>query len=97
MNNCLTRQLLNSEVSGCLVEKPECGYAYPLGFSFLCRHPEHEKFDALATGVLTRNEIDELYDELRQKRRDTFLANQEEDVRRNLRSQADFFEAADAA
>jgi hypothetical protein len=91
MNTCFTRQLLNSEVSGCLVEKPECGYAYQLGFSYLCRHPQHIKFNALDAGVLTRGEIDELYDELRQKRGDEFLAKQGEYVRIQLHIQSGFF------
>jgi hypothetical protein len=91
MNTCLTRQLLNSEVSGCLVEKPECGYASQLGFSYLCRHPEHRKFNALEFGALTRDEINALYEELRQKRRDEFLLKQEEYVRIQFSHQSGFF------
>jgi hypothetical protein len=91
MKTCLTRQLLNSEVSGCLVEKPQCAYAFQLGYSYLCRHPEHRTFNALESGALTRGEIDELYDELRQKRGDEFLAKQEKNVRIQLHLQSGFF------
>lgn len=91
MNSCLTRQLLNSEVSGCLLENPECGYACQLGFSFLCRHPDHSKFNALVAGLLTKDEVDEIYEQLRQKRRHTFLMNQEQAVRNYLCRQTDFF------
>lgn len=84
MKRCLTRQLLYAEVSGCLVEKPECGYAYKLGYSFLCRHPEHAAFNAFDTRILTKQEMDELYGELRQKRRDEFMVHQVEAVRKSL-------------
>ncbi|OGU16838.1 MAG: hypothetical protein A2076_00305 [Geobacteraceae bacterium GWC2_53_11] len=91
MGKCLTRQLLHSEISGCLVEKPECGHAYRLGFSYLCRHPDHTRFNALAAGILSKNEMHELYDELRQKRRDEFLAALDENGRCYFRIPDGFF------
>lgn len=93
MEKCLTRQLLNSEVSGCLVKKPECGHAYRLGFSYLCRHPDHTRFNALAAGILSKTEMHELYDELRQRRRDEFLAHQDESVRSSFCTQAVIFKS----
>lgn len=91
MKKCLTRQLLHAEVSGCLVEKPDCDYAYKLGFSFLCRHPDHSTFNAFAARILTKNEIDELYGELRQKRRDEFMVHQDETVRAFVSLTSGFF------
>jgi hypothetical protein len=90
MKTCLTRKLLNSEVSGCLVEKPECGNAIPFGFSYLCGHPDHAKFRADISGSLTIDEINGLYDALRQKRRDEFMSNLD-DPGRELFCRTDFF------
>lgn len=76
MENCLTNPMLLKKVSGCLVEKPKCGFAHKFGFSFVCRHPEHAKFHAHKTGALTAEEALERYNTLRQKRRDEFVASQ---------------------
>jgi hypothetical protein len=81
MRTCLTQLLLYSEVSGCLLENPSCGHADKFGFSYLCRHPDHAKFNAVASGVLSKNESEELYIKLRNKRREEFLADQNEAVR----------------
>jgi hypothetical protein len=90
MKICLTLKLLSSGVYGCLVESPECVHAHPLGFSFLCRHPDHAGFRADVLGVLTGNEMRELYDSLRQKRRSIFLANLD-DAGESRFLQTDFF------
>lgn len=81
MGTCLTQQLLYVKVSGCLLEYPTCCYADKFGFSYLCRHPDHAKFNAVTSGVLSKNESEELYVELRNKRRDEFLADKDEAVR----------------
>lgn len=78
MEKCLTKPLVFRKGSGCLVEKPECGFANKFGFSFVCRHADHAKFHAHVVGVLTENEASELYDMLRQKRRDAFVAGLDE-------------------
>lgn len=90
MDRCLTKKLLFREVSGCLVDKPECEFAHRFGFSFVCRHPDHAKFQALAAEVLTRNEIFEKYETLRLKRRDEFLAGLDEETRRYFSLKLDF-------
>lgn len=81
MKKCLTLALLYSEASGCLVKNPACSYANKFGFSYLCSHPDHSKFNAVTTCVLSKSEAQELYEELRIKRRDEFLAYQDETVR----------------
>lgn len=81
MGTCLTQQLLYLEVSGCLHESPACCYADKFGFSYLCRHPDHAKFNAVISGVLSKNESEELYVALRNKRRDEYLADKDEAVR----------------
>lgn len=91
MKSCLTRQMAFSSISGCLVEKPECGYAHKFGFSVVCRHPEHEQFHAHVTGVLSEDDARELYDALRRKRRDDFTANLDESGRKFFCRQIDFF------
>ena len=78
MEECLTKQLLLLGASGCLVEKPHCGFADNFGFSFLCGHPEHTKFQAHAAGVLSHEEITARYDALRRNRRDEFTAKLDE-------------------
>lgn len=90
MKQCLTKQLLFGEVSGCLVENPDCGFAHKFGFSFVCRHPDHKRFHAHASGVMTRNEIRERYDTLRQKRRYEFVAGLDEGSRSLFCNQYDF-------
>ncbi len=91
MSNCLTRQIALSNISGCLVEKPECEHAYKFGFSIVCRHPEHTKFHAHTAGELKKESALELYDELRRKRRSEFMANLDETSRRIFCHQTDFF------
>lgn len=91
MKNCITRQLLFSEVSGCLVENPECSYVYKLGFSFLCRHPDHATFHAHVTGSMSKDEAQLRYDSLRQKRRTEYIAQLDETGRRDFCLQTDFF------
>lgn len=81
MKECLTKPLLLNNGSGCLVEYPACGYAEPLGFSFICRHPEHEKFQGHRTGRLSRIEMADRYEMLREKRRDRFVSNLLEEYR----------------
>lgn len=90
MKICITRKLLSSEISGCLIEKPECNYAIRFGFSYLCCHPDHTRFRADVLGVLTNDEINELYDLLRQKRRDELLANLDGQSREGFYRSADF-------
>jgi hypothetical protein len=87
---CHTKKLLFSEVSGCLVENPECGFAHKFGFSFVCRHPDHAKFQVHVSGVMTRTEANERYDVLRQKRRDEFLAGLDDYNRKNFSLKTDF-------
>lgn len=72
---------MHLNVSGCLVDEPECIYADKFGFSILCHHPEHLKFHAHAVGALTRIEADELYNSLRRRRRDRYTADLNEDDR----------------
>jgi hypothetical protein len=90
MKKCLTKQLLFNEVSGCLVEHPDCGYAHKFGFSFVCRHPDHTRFYAHTAGAMTRDEVTERYDMLRQKRRDIFVGGLDEDSRRYFCESTDF-------
>lgn len=91
MKKCLTKKLLFSEVSGCLVEKPECCYAHKIGFSIECRHPEHTKFHADTAGVMSQDEMRELYDALRRKRREEFVVNLDETGRSYFSFRNDFF------
>jgi hypothetical protein len=81
METCLTKSLMYLEVSGCLLENPTCCYANKFGFSYLCRHPDHAKFNAVTIGTLSNKQSAELYNELRKKRREEFLADQDETVR----------------
>lgn len=90
MNNCHTKILLFREVSGCLVESPECGFAQKFGFSFVCRHPEHAKYHVHVTGAMTRKEANERYDTLRIKRRDKFVAGLDESCRSIFCLKTDF-------
>lgn len=91
MTKCLSIQLAIPKVSGCLVDKPECIYAYKFGFSFVCLHSEYMKFDAHLTGKLTKEEALDRYDILRRKRRDEFTANLDEASRKYFCQQTDFF------
>ena len=90
MNTCLTKELVFKEVSGCLVENPTCGFAQKFGFSFVCRHPDHVKFHAHTSGALTLREVIERYDVLKEKRRDEFIANLDEEKRRIFCFKTDF-------
>ena len=90
MNRCLTKKLLFNEVSGCLIEKPECGLALKFGFSFVCRHHDHKKFHAHTSGVMTISEANERYETLRQKRRNNFVKNLDEESRRLFCDRFDF-------
>jgi len=91
MSECLTIQLALLNVFGCLVERPECPCAHKFGFSVVCRHSDNTKYDVHATGILTKNEALELYDILRQKRRDEFTASLEETNREMFCMKTDFF------
>lgn len=91
MNHCLTKTIAFPEVSGCLVEKPECGFAHKFGFSYVCSHPDHTKFRAHAIGTLTKDGVHELYDELRRRRRDEFTEQLDEASRNSFCHQNDFF------
>lgn len=90
MNECLTTQFALSEVSGCLVENPQCDYAHRFGFSFVCRHPDHASFRSLASGAMTKGDADTLYDTLRRNRRDEFTAKLDEIGRKAFCTQKDF-------
>lgn len=90
MEKCLTKKLLFTEVSGCLVEKPYCGYAHPFGFSFFCRHPDHTQFHAHVAGAMTREEEIERYATLKQQRRDEFVAGLDDESRRLFCERTDF-------
>ena len=90
MTQCLTKQLMFREASGCLVEKPECGYALKFGFSFVCCHPEHTKFHADVVGALTKKESGKLYDSLKRQRRDEFIANLDEPGKKYFCYETDF-------
>lgn len=90
MSKCLTKKSLFREISSCLVEKPECGYARKFGFSFVCLHPEHENFHAHVSGTLTREEANILYETLKQKRRAEFLSNLDETSREYFCLRTDF-------
>jgi hypothetical protein len=81
MKTCLTLPLICFKFSGCLVKNPGCIHADKIGFSYLCRHPDHSKFDAFTTGALSKKRANELYNDLRKQRRDEFLADQDETVR----------------
>ncbi len=91
MKKCLTKKLLFSEVSGCLIEKPECSHANKFGFSFICSHPDHAKYHAHVTGALTESEAFELYATLKLKRRDEFISSLSETGKRYFCSETDFF------
>lgn len=82
MKTCHTKQLVFKEVSGCLVEKPECNYAIKFGFSYVCRHPDHDKFHVHVSGIMTRGEAIERYESLRLKRREEFMEGLDENSRR---------------
>lgn len=90
MKGCLTKKLVFREVSGCLVEKPECSYARKFGFSFVCLHPDHQKFHVHVSGVMSRIEANERYEELRVKRHDEFIAGLDEEGRRYFCHKTDF-------
>jgi hypothetical protein len=90
MNNCLTKKLPFKEVSGCLVEKPECGFAHKFGFSLMCRHPDHTKFQAHDSDAMTINKVIERYDALRIKRRNEFIAGLDEESRKFFCLKLDF-------
>ena len=91
MKNCITRQLLSAETSGCLVENPSCSYAYKFGFSIVCRHPDHMKFHAHVDEKLTKDAAFDRYNMLRNKRREEFTANLDESSRSYFNHQTDFF------
>lgn len=91
MKECLTTPFALSEVSGCLVDKPECDYAHKFGFSIVCRHPEHARFHELVADSLTKAEEHELYDSLRSRRRDEFAASLDESGRRVFCIETDFY------
>lgn len=90
MNNCHTKKLLFSEVSGCLVENPDCGFAHKFGFSFVCRHPDHTKYHIHISGCMTRDEANQRYEALREKRRDEFVSGLDENCRRIFCLKTDF-------
>jgi len=91
MDKCLTIELSLLNISGCLVEKPECGYAHKLGFGMVCRHPDHTKFHAHVAATMTKDEACVLYDKLRRKRRDEFMASLDETSREFFSHQTGFF------
>jgi len=91
MKNCMTRQLLQSETSGCLVENPTCSHAHKFGFSIVCCHPDHTKFHAHVNGNLTKDVSFDRYNMLRQKRREEFTASLDENSRKYFNHQTDFF------
>lgn len=91
MEKCLTKPLVFRKGSGCLVEKPECGFAHKFGFSYVCHHPEHTKFNVHASGATTKNELEKQYSMLRQKRRVEFVASLDETSREYFCLQTDFF------
>lgn len=80
MKTCLTMKFL-SGASGCLIEKPQCGYAQQWGFSFICNHPDHAEYNAHVDGCLTRDEALQRYNSLKQKRRNEFIAGLDEESR----------------
>jgi hypothetical protein len=90
MKKCLTTKLVFKEASGCLVEKPECGFAHKFGFSFVCRHPDHTKYHAHVAGAMTGDEALEMYETLRQKRRNEYVASLDEGQRRYFCLESDF-------
>lgn len=90
MKNCHTKKLLFREVSGCLVEEPECRFAHKFGFSFVCHHPDHTKFHVHVTGVMSKDEASRLYEELRLKRRNEFVAGLDEECRSIFYLKTDF-------
>lgn len=91
MKRCLTKQSIFKDVSGCLVENPECAFACKFGFSFMCAHPDHTKFHAHVTGDMTKDDARELYDILKRKRRDEFIASLDEESRSYFCQITDFF------
>lgn len=90
MKTCLTKKLVFKEVSGCLVENPDCGFAHKFGFSFVCRHPDHAKFHVHVSGVMSRAEANERYETLRLKRRDEFISGLDENCRKIFCLKTDF-------
>lgn len=74
MGQCLTRPTLFA-YSGCLVEKPECGYKSAVGFSYLCTHPDHKKFHGHVNGHYSEEELLNRYLRLKEARREEFLAS----------------------
>lgn len=91
MKNCHTKKLLFREVSGCLVEDPDCGFAHKFGFSIECRHPEHAKFHVHVSGAMTRAEANERYETLKLKRRAEFLSGLDAGCRRIFCQKTDFY------
>lgn len=73
MKKCLTKPLLTG-FSGCLVEKPACKFAVPLGFSYLCEHPQHSDFHPSSDQTVHH---DLLYKDLRNSRRKDYLSTAE--------------------
>lgn len=89
MKTCLTIKLL-PEASGCLAEKPECGYAQQFGFSFICLHPDHRQFYAHVSGALTKDEALKRYYRLKHGRREQFVGGLNEKSRRYFCHKTDF-------
>ena len=90
MKRCLTKELLSTEVSGCLLETPHCSHAHQFGFSIVCCHPDHSQFHAHAVGTMTTDEASARYAALKQKRRDEFVARLDEESRRYFCLQSDY-------
>ncbi|MDD2853578.1 MAG: hypothetical protein PHY09_16960 [Desulfuromonadaceae bacterium] len=90
MEKCLTKKLLYTEVSACLVEHPECGFAHKFGFSMFCGHPDHTQFHAHVINGMTQKEVFERHAMLKQKRRDEFVAGLDEESRRFFCHKTDF-------
>lgn len=82
MQKCLTNESMFKEVSGCLVEKPECGFALKFGFSYMCSHADHMKFNSRISGDMTTTEARERYNRLRLKRRAEYIASLNEESKR---------------
>ncbi len=89
MKKGLTIQLV-TETSSCLHEASECDHAQQVGFSFICRHPDHTQFHAHLDGSLTRNEALQRYVTLKQNRRNAFVAGLNESCRRFFCHRTDF-------
>lgn len=84
MEECLTKPMVLSDMSGCLVEHPACEYAEKMGFSYWCRHPEHTRFHGHATGRMSHKELVYQYEQLRQKRQHAFVISLDDELRRQL-------------